>query len=379
MMEKLEINETFEIISTFFVNEFYIKLYNTSLSFQKDGRVPSITAGYIKLLRIYTRTLEKNSLIYKKKVGNLFSEFAKFYRGMGDNHELTIGYCIDLIVREFIPSDYISSLNDKDKHILLREIIINIVKNIINNICNVHINNIIDLREDKEIIEILRDDILNCLFMERNRMQKQFILSENYGSDEKYRVMYNNLTKNVKLQLKKKIKIIVDLKGELDKYKKLYKVSIKQIFELRIKNTDLNKTIIDKDNNINNLISDNNLKNNKIREFQNNFSIKNFNYIKEKEGQEDPKILNNKNIKPKKKIFTNNKKVYNINNTFEDIFTSSLKEDNNFLEKEKIKDIEIEIEKKEIPDKRDMEFSNVIGGGDSLSNFLENNDKDNIF
>jgi hypothetical protein len=319
----------------------------------------------MELLRVYRRSLETNPSIYKKKIGNLISDFVKYYRGMGEYHELTIGYCVDLIIKEFIPIDYITSINDKDKHILLREIIINVVKGTINTICLSHINTIIDSRNEPELIDLLRDDIMSCLNQETNRVQKQFIVSEHYGTDEKYRVMYNDLIKNVKNKIEEKLKEITDLKNELNKYKNLYQTSINKIFSLSNNVNKLEKNTIDKDKKIETLLSDINIKDSKIRELQNNYSMRSIDVFTHNMSNTKlkPKIKQIKISENKSDDFDNN----NITSTF----------DNLFSEKETNPYEEIDFSNLVSPDNTINDKINNENGGGLISDMINNSD--NIF
>ena len=327
-MENSEFNDTFEIISTFFVNEFYIKLYNAAVKSNRTKQSSSITSAYIDLLRIYQRTIENKPIVYKKKIRNLFSDFVKYYKGMGGNYELTVGYCIDLIVSQFVPSDYIESFSDENKHIILRSVIINIVKNITTNISNQYMHSIIDCRNDKEIIEILREDILNCINNERDRIQKQFIISENYGSDEKYRHMYNDLLKNIKTKISKYVKENCNLKNDLKKITSVHKISIKKIFELEKEIDKLRKIIAEKDNTVKYLTEDNNLKNNRIRNLQNDYSLNNF-VTASKINLNNNKNKNKKHKKIKKKQLPSAQLTFNNIDSDNDNNDYSINNNNN--------------------------------------------------
>ena len=80
---------------------------------------------------------------------------------------LTISDCINKITKEFVPTDYYNSLDMDQKRNILRAILTNAIKDFSKIIANDYIMLIIDKHDDIDNVNLLKDKIIDCLFIQR--------------------------------------------------------------------------------------------------------------------------------------------------------------------------------------------------------------------
>jgi hypothetical protein len=164
----------FEILASYFVNIFYNALYEEAEKYRLKNKVHSLTEGYKMALRMYNDSLD-NPSTYIQVITSLVEYFNEWW---DSGSILSYGSCVDIMIQPFIPEDYFNSMNLSQKQVILREVISSSVKRIIVQIVEEHISSIIDNHQESDNINVIRNDLIQCFILEKEKMYKRFIYSE---------------------------------------------------------------------------------------------------------------------------------------------------------------------------------------------------------
>ena len=249
--------EIFEIISAYYVDIFYNHLYIEAKKLKVNKSVASITEGYKHTLNAFLKSLD-NLVLYKKNIAGLHH----FFITLGYS-SLSFAKCIDNIVREFIPTDYFSSLSISQKMGVLKSVINNTCKNFIKKIVESYMVKIIDYHTDKDNVRIFQDDLIDCLILERELLFQKFI-------SEKTEVRPNN---DIFVKMQTEIKRLLKEKYELQKLNLSLKKIIIKLNNEKKQQLTLTPTIVKETT----LINPYNLLNNTSNSSSNNTSNSSFN------------------------------------------------------------------------------------------------------
>jgi hypothetical protein len=191
-------NETYEILSAYYVDIFYNHLYTEAKKLKAQSSVSSITEGYKHTLNAFLKGLN-NPKLYKKSLVGIHHYFINI--GLAS---ITFSRCVDKITSEFIPTDYFMSLTSTQKMGVLRMVINQSIKQFIKKIVDEHMVKIIDNHTDSDNVRILQDVLIDCFIMEREGMYQRFIASQtttNGGSSVNL-----ILAEKMQLEIKKLVK-----------------------------------------------------------------------------------------------------------------------------------------------------------------------------
>jgi len=241
---------TFEMIATYFVKDFYIKLYNKALELRNNRESISITDGYIKIVGMYVQSL-KNIDNYKILFNSLITDIIEWSNSYSN---LRYVDCIDKIAIEFMPEDYIDVTTLMQKQLIIKDVLLSFISNAINKVID-NISYVIDNRTEEDGINLLRDEFISLLYIEKEKIIKRFVISENNDG----KISHNQLNMKVIEDFKKHIKELVEEKVATKKH--MEKLN-------QVKNQLLNK-IVDLEKKINELSEINNTlksENNKLSE-----------------------------------------------------------------------------------------------------------------
>jgi hypothetical protein len=203
-------NETYEILSAYYVDIFYNHLYTEATKLKVQSSVSSITEGYKHTLNAFLKGLN-NPKLYKKSLISIHNYFISI--GLAS---ITFTRCVDKITTEFIPTDYFDSLTSTQKMGVLRMVINQAIKQFIKKIVDEHMVKIIDNHKDRDNVRILQDTLIDCFIMEREGMYQRFITNQtktNSGSSinllvaEKMQIEIKKLVKE-KYAYKKQINLL---------------------------------------------------------------------------------------------------------------------------------------------------------------------------
>jgi len=230
---------TFELIATYFVKDFYIKLYDKALSMRNMGTSVSVTDGYIKLLGMYVQSY-KDMNTYKILFNSLVSDIIEW-----SNTYLNMRYvdCIDKIVIEFMPEDYIESTTNNQKQMIIRDVLINFVNNAVGRVVD-NISYVIDNRNEDDCIDLLRDEFIALLYLERDKIMKRFVLAETYDGKISNNQINIKMLEDFKKHIKDLVEEKVTIKKQLEKMNVVKEKLLNKIIELENKINELNEITI---------------------------------------------------------------------------------------------------------------------------------------
>lgn len=171
---------TFSFISAYFIDLFYNHLYTQAIRFHRNQQVATVTDGYKASLDAYLQNINNyDKELYSDLVHGIHKSFIDYgFRG------ISYQACIDKIVKEFIPQDYWKIISFDDKSKILGTIITNSSRAMVYKIISSHLSDIIDNHGDAENANILQDEYIEILIMEREKLYHEFINAKtNNGSD----------------------------------------------------------------------------------------------------------------------------------------------------------------------------------------------------
>ena len=203
----------YEIMAAHFVNVFYNELYKEAIKL-KALRGISITEGYKLTLTSFIKGLD-NHKICRKAINDLNG----YFNTVGYGAFINSRKFINAVIAEFIPDDYIDSLDINRKTIILRQIISSSLKSFIQKIVKTHLLNIIDDHKNSDNVNLMQDDLIDCFIYERESIFQKFI-SNNKQSKE-CDIVRSEITEKVFKELKNKLSENLELKKKIVSLKKI--------------------------------------------------------------------------------------------------------------------------------------------------------------
>lgn len=255
--------DVYQIISAYVVDFYYNHLYAEGTKLKYDGKVPSITIGYKHVVLRFISVIDQNSKTYKVQFyTRLLEGILDFFKTFSGD-VLTMSDCINKITEQFIPSDYFPHFDADQKRNVLRNVLINSMKSFSRLATNEFIVFIIDKHDDPDSIELLKEKMMDCLFLQREEMYNTFLNSTQKKSEVVDKDLAVKMQQDIKKISKENDTLIQEnkkLKEEnhtiknnsmllLDKYKELlkrYKSIKEQMANLRERQTQpIDDLIID--------------------------------------------------------------------------------------------------------------------------------------
>jgi hypothetical protein len=180
MSTEEEVNEVFEILSSFLTNEIYNSLYIKSIAlFQEKGT--SVTDNYRSILLLYHGNMKN-----KESSRKWFNRFIVQTKLQFEEHTaykfITHEDCINKLSMVFIPVDFISSISNKDKTTLVYDCVSRVIANVITEINTSFIAKIIDDHNNRENIEQLKNSFLLNFAVERDSIISKFVQNHTRSS-----------------------------------------------------------------------------------------------------------------------------------------------------------------------------------------------------
>jgi len=203
----------YEIMAAHFVNVFYNELYKEAIKL-KALRGISITEGYKLTLTSFIKGLD-NHKICRKAINDLNG----YFNTVGYGAFINSRKFINAVIAEFIPDDYVDSLDINRKTIILRQIISSSLKSFIKKIVKTHLLNIIDDHKNSDNVNLMQDDLIDCFIYERESIFQKFI-SNNKQSKE-CDIVRSEITEKVFKELKNKLSENLELKKKIVSLKKI--------------------------------------------------------------------------------------------------------------------------------------------------------------
>lgn len=218
--------KTFSFISAYFVDLLYNHLYAQAIRFHRNRQTATLLDGYKASLDAYIQAINKNDkTLYVDIMQGIYQSFVDYgYDG------LTYKNCIDKIVREFVPKDYIDAMGTDDKGKIISTIIRNSSNIMVRNIVNNHLSAIIENYENIENTNIWQDEYIDILILEREKFYHEFINVKTSGGGR----VGHGADKLVQT-MKREILLLSKQKNEITQ----------ELHDIKKKNIELQKVILD--------------------------------------------------------------------------------------------------------------------------------------
>jgi hypothetical protein len=177
----------YQIVGAYFVDVYYNHIYAEAIKFKNSGRVNSITEGYRHGTFAFLSALDsKSKSTYKpSKYNTLLVGINEYFIKHTCFSSLTLGECMDKIVREFIPDDYFKALDNDQKRNVLRKVLTNTLREFTKVVIEEFLLAIIDNHEELENIEAMKERIVDLFIDEREKIFHDFITSHSNTSNDK--------------------------------------------------------------------------------------------------------------------------------------------------------------------------------------------------
>lgn len=154
-----------EVMACYFLNMIYNDLYLKVRDLKNANKLNNITDGYKHALFAYYRGLNDNQNL-KKCIENIQRTFNE----LPGYSTMSFLDCINKIVQQFSADDAFDGLNDKQRRIILKTVVIDVNSAFIHHILKVRLSMIIDKRKESQNVKILKDELMDFFLLERERL-----------------------------------------------------------------------------------------------------------------------------------------------------------------------------------------------------------------
>lgn len=236
----------YEIIGAYFTDVYYNYLYNEAVKFKNSGKTKSITEGYRHSTFSFLSCIDfRMKATYKaEKYMQLLKLITEYFILWTNFNTLTTSECIDKIVCEFVPDDYIKQLNKQQKANILRNILIESLAEFTKAINTEYINLIIDSHGSEDTVQVLKERFVDILILQRDGMYRKFLSSEVNKQEKVERVYVDRMKDEIKL-LNEKLAKAEQLIRQSEQNVGNEQETIKQLQkEIEIRVDQLQKTIV---------------------------------------------------------------------------------------------------------------------------------------
>jgi len=164
-----EIQNTFQIVSSYIVSILYNTLYSNAKKLKISGQASNITDGYKYSMHAFLSTISKPKFS-RRVLKGIHSQFQQY--GFGN---LTYANCIGQVANAFIPIDYSPNMEISEKKSIVISALVNSIKRMIHNISQAHISMIIDDHANTKNTEVLMAEFVQEMMIERNHKYHLFM------------------------------------------------------------------------------------------------------------------------------------------------------------------------------------------------------------
>ncbi len=166
----------FQVVGAYFVDIYYNHLYTEAVKFKTDGKASSVTEGYRHATFAFLSALDNKAKGYKPENYNkLLQGINEYFIFWTNFSSLTISECIDKIVREFVPADYFASLNKEQKRNILRQMLIDSIREFTKIVIGEFLGAIIDNHGETANVEALKEKMVDVFILQRETLFHKFI------------------------------------------------------------------------------------------------------------------------------------------------------------------------------------------------------------
>lgn len=208
---------TFEILGAYILNVFYNGIYKNAQMVHMEGKAEGLTTAYKLVAHRYIQQFQ-NPKAYKNTIKDLHVYFSKCH----DMPSMTYVNFVDSIVKEFVPSDFYPSLNDKEKVRVLDIVLSDIIKKFATIMLDVKhgLKMVIDDHNNKNNLDELRTKMETIIVDEHHLMYEKFVkktLGENHS---------DKLTDKLRAETKRLTRENLELRQTLEKAQSTIKAAM---------------------------------------------------------------------------------------------------------------------------------------------------------
>jgi hypothetical protein len=214
-----------EVIACFILNKLYNEIYLNVKELKTNDKIPNLTDGYKQGLMFFFKGLKKPENMKKILLGihDMFIENPGF-AGM------TFRDCIHKISDQFTPHNDREGFNEKQKQKIVMKVMLDVCSNYIDHLISNRLGMVIDNRKQKQNIDILKNELINMLLFQRERMLSDYysvVVGANKtnmpkGFETKLKAMVSDAIRDkiiAQKQAKKYYQLALKFKHELDQMK----------------------------------------------------------------------------------------------------------------------------------------------------------------
>lgn len=182
----LQCIRTFNVVATYIVNTYYNHLYAAAVKMKNQGRAVSITDAYRQVACNYYIMVRGDDYC-KSKFHDLLSELRDYFEKSGYS-ALSIQGCIDIIVLNFVPTDYHKYVTNEQKLKVIKRVLLSILADFGNEAVGpMFLTVIIDKRASGRANAgklAMREKIIDLLIISRNdEFQRHLDVKMNHTSN----------------------------------------------------------------------------------------------------------------------------------------------------------------------------------------------------
>ena len=204
----------FEIIGSTYINILYNNIYNNSILSNVN-----IKNAYIANILDYLNSSKEEEFFIQS-----INCICSYFKSSTKYTDLSFNNCVELLIIEFVPTNYINKLNKQQKHKILHNVLHNTLKRVIATIIKNHIMIIIDNHNDLNNLVTLQDIYLKNILYEKNLLLSRFA-DPTQKDDNTEKIKIFELLEKFKIEvvtLKKKNEELMSLiKDSTNKFNKL--------------------------------------------------------------------------------------------------------------------------------------------------------------
>ena len=204
----------FEIIGSTYINILYNNIYNNSILSNVN-----IKNAYIANILDYLNSSKEEEFFIQS-----INCICSYFKSSTKYTDLSFNNCVELLIIEFVPTNYINKLNKQQKHKILHNVLHNTLKRVIATIIKNHIMVIIDNHNDLNNLVTLQDIYLKNILYEKNLLLSRFA-DPTQKDDNTEKIKIFELLEKFKIEvvtLKKKNEELMSLiKDSTNKFNKL--------------------------------------------------------------------------------------------------------------------------------------------------------------
>ena len=204
----------FEIIGSSYINIIYNNIYNNAIL--SNSNIKNV---YVASLLEYLNSSKEDEFFIQS-----VNCICAYFKSSTKFTDLSFKDCIELLIIEFVPSNYLNQLNKQQKSKILHGVLHNTLKRVISVVIKEYVDIIIDNHQDYNNLVKLQDIYLKNLWYEKNILLSQFADPSQKSEDVDKLKIYDLLEKfkqEVSNLKGKNDKLLVELKESSNNYNKL--------------------------------------------------------------------------------------------------------------------------------------------------------------